>query len=148
MSITYGQPALTYTGDNKLHEDFIPIALLQPGVSTITADLTSSDVTIGTLAAPSGYTYFIPTMLSVAVSSKSGGVSVPAVINIGKTGANYDDMFAGVTVPTGAGNAVNENFVGLGAVYQNGDVIKMHKATALIGGPLVVAVSVYGYWIP
>lgn len=151
MAAIYGQPTLVNPSTNRLHGDFVPVDLtyngLYPVISVQTGDMTASDVTLATLAAPSGKTVLIPVICVITVVSKTSGVSVAPIINIGKTGALYDDMVSTVTIPTGLLDSTRSFLSGVSTVYQGGDVIKLKKTTAITGGPITVDIKIFGYWL-
>lgn len=152
MASLYGQAALVDPSTNRLHGDFVPADLtvngLYPVISIQTSDMTASDVTLVTLVAPSGKTVLIPVICVIAVVSKTSGVSVAPVINIGKIGTLYDDMVSAVTIPTGLLDSTRSFLSGASAaVYEDGDVIKLKKTTAITGGPITVDIKIFGYWL-
>jgi hypothetical protein len=151
MPTLYGQATLIDPSTNKLHGDFVPADLtvngLYPVISVQTSDMTASDVTLATLVAPAGKTVLIPVLCVITVVSKTSSVSVAPIINIGKTGALYDDMVSAVTIPTGLLDSTRSFLSGVSAVYEDGDVIKLKKTTAITGGPITVDIKIFGYWL-
>ncbi len=153
MSAQYGQPPLTNTSTDKLHEDFIPESVTQNGIYKVlsndsVSDYTATDHTIGTLTAPAGKTYFVPTNVFIICIDKTGSITVIPNVNIGaSSGTSYDDIMGGKDVPTGVGGSLSYSIGSLNTqVYTNGTVIKMHKNTAISGGTITTAVLIFGYW--